>query len=627
MTQPQKQHHAFEAEVGQLLHLVTHSLYSNKEIFLRELISNASDALDRLRFEALKDDALYEGDSDLAIHLEVDEKERTLTIRDNGIGMSRKEVTDNIGTIARSGTRAFLESLSEQKAADVSQIGQFGVGFYSAFIVADRVSLTTRRADGKQGTRWESDGTSGYELSSVSEAPRGVSVTLHLKDEETEFLDDYRLRTLVRRYSDHTAFPIRMHTLDEEGKSNLEDWETINQASALWTRPKKEVSDEDYIEFYKHVAHDPVEPLSWTHHRVEGRQEYNLLLYVPGQAPYDLLDPNPRGGVRLYVRRVFVLDDSETLMPRYLRFIRGVIDSDDLPLNVSRELLQNNQTLETIKGMAVKKVLDMLEKLGKEDEEAYAKFWDMFGAVLKEGVVEDGDNRDRILKLSRFRTTQAIDTPVATLDDYRTRMVDGQEKIYYLVAENLATAQSSPHLEVFRERGIEVLLLTDPVDEWVMSWAHQYEDTSFQSVSRGELELPGEPVESADAEEPEEDELCEKIKSALGDRVETVRRSTRLTDSPSCLVRSEGDVSPFVEDLLRRQGQDVPTPKLTLEINPEHVLLQRMQQDGGRFEIWAQWLFDQASLAEGMMLEDPSAFVQRMNDLLGESADQQTTEA
>ncbi len=637
MSTPQSQHHTFEAEVGQLLHLVTHSLYSNKEIFLRELISNASDALDRLRFEALTDDTLYEGDSDLAIHLEVNDRERTLTLRDNGIGMSRKEVVDNIGTIARSGTRAFLESLNDKKAADLNQIGQFGVGFYSAFIVADRVTLTARRAGGKQGTCWESDGTSGYELSSVADAPRGVSVTLHLKDEESEFLDEHRLRTLVQQYSDHTAFPIRLHSVGEEGAPE-KDWEVINQASALWTRSKKEISDEDYIGFYKHVAHDPSDPLVWTHHRVEGRHEYSLLLYVPGTVPYDLSDPNPSHGVRLYVRRVFILDDPETLMPRYLRFVRGVIDSDDLPLNVSRELLQDNRLLDTVRSTAVRRVLDMLEKLADEAGEKYEKFWDMFGPVLKEGVVEDGGNRERLLKLSRFRSTHDSQTPSVSLEEYRSRMVEGQDQIYYLTAENLATASSSPHLEIFRERGIEVLLLVDPVDEWVMNWAHEYDGTEFQSIARGELRLPGdapkpaddaeksEDSEEADAPQTEEDALCARIKEVLGESVETVRPSTRLTDSPSCLVRSDQGLSPFMEDILRRQGQDVPAAKVTLEVNLEHALLARMQQDEARFEVWARWLFDQASLTEGVMLEDPAAFVSRMNELLAESADQQSAE-
>ena len=636
MSDSQSQHHDFEAEVGQLLHLVTHSLYSNKEIFLRELISNASDALDRLRFEAVTDDTLYEGDSDLAIHLEVDDKERTLTLRDNGIGMSRKEVVDNIGTIARSGTRAFLESLSENKAADLNQIGQFGVGFYSAFIVADRVTLTARRAGGKRGTRWESDGTGGYELSSVADAPRGVSVTLHLKDEESEFLDEYRLRTLVQQYSDHTAFPIRLHSVSEEGAPEKE-WETINQASALWTRPKKEISDDDYIGFYKHVAHDPSDPLVWTHHRVEGRHEYSLLLYVPGTVPYDLFEPNPSHGVRLYVRRVFILDDPETLMPRYLRFVRGVIDSDDLPLNVSRELLQDNRSLDVVRSTAVKKVLDMLEKLAEEDGEKYEKFWEMFGPVLKEGAVEDNGNRERILKLSRFRSTRNTDAPSVSLEDYRSRMVEGQDQIYYLTAENEATVTNSPHLEIFRQRGIEVLLLIDRVDEWVMNWVHEYDGISFQSVARGELRLPGEEPKQTDASKDteesddaetktEEHPMCVRIKEVLGDRVEAVRPSTRLTDSPSCLVHSEHGLSPFMEDILRRQGQEVSNTKLTLEINPEHALLQRMQQDEERFEAWAHWLFDQASLAEGVALEDPAAFVSRMNELLAESADQQEPE-
>ncbi len=621
MSEPKKQHHAFEAEVDQLLHLVAHSLYSHKEIFLRELISNAADALDRLRFEALSDDSLYEGDSDLGIRIEADEEARTLTISDNGIGMSRAEVTDNIGTIARSGTRAFLRSLGEEKQGEVSQIGQFGVGFYSAFIVADRVSLVTRRAGGKQGTCWESDGRGGYDLSRVNSVPRGTSVTLHLKEEESEFLNDYRLREIVKRYSDHTPFPIRAQSRDDKGQPTG-DWDTVNQATALWMRPKKDLSDEDYIEFYPHVAHDPNPPLAWTHHRVEGRNEYSLLLYLPSTAPFDLADPDPQHGVKLYVQRVFILDEPDKLMPRYLRFVRGVVDSSDLPLNISRELLQNNRTLDAIRSACVRRVLDLLENLSDSPEDVYADFWTEFGRVLKEGVIEDVGNQARILKLMRFNSTQdEEDAPKVTLDDYIGRMQDGQEKIYFLTIDSLSAARRSPHLEVFKQQGIEVLLMTDPVDEWAMDWVREYEGKSFQSVAKGKLDLPGMESKEEPEEEPDDDPLCARIQEALGDEVEAVRRSSRLTDSPSCLVRGEHDLSPAMRELMRRQGQVLPKPKLVLEINPDHMLLQRMQADDGRFSEWARWFLDQAILADGGTLEDPGGFVGRMNTLLATSPD------
>ena len=619
MSEPKKQHHAFEAEVDQLLHLVAHSLYSHKEIFLRELISNAADALDRLRFETLSDDGLYEGDSELGIRIEVDEQDRTLTISDNGIGMSRSEVASNIGTIARSGTRAFLKSLGEEKQGEVSQIGQFGVGFYSAFIVADRVTLVTRRAGGKQGTCWESDGRGGYDLSRVNSASRGTSVTLHLKEDESEFLEDYRLREIIKRYSDHTPFPIRLQSRDDKGQPT-DDWDTVNQAKALWARPKKELSDEDYQEFYPHVAHDPNPPLAWTHHRVEGRNEYSLLLYLPSKASFDLADPNPQHGVKLYVQRVFILDEPDKLMPRYLRFVRGIVDSNDLPLNISRELLQNNRTLDTIRSACVRRVLDLLEDLSTSQEETYEKFWTEFGPVLKEGTIEDIGNQARILKLLRFHSTQDDEDALkVTLDGYIGRMQDGQEKIYYLTIDSLAAARRSPHLEVFRQRGIEVLLMTDPVDEWVMDWVREYEGKSFQSVAKGELDLPGTGAEEEPKEETDEDPLCAQIQEALGDEVEAVRRSSRLTDSPSCLVRGEHDFSPAMWELMRRQGQPLPKPKLVLEINPDHALLQRMQADEGRFSEWARWLLDQAVLADGGALEDPGSFVSRMNELLASS--------
>ena len=627
MPEPKKQRHTFEAEVDQLLHLVAHSLYSHKEIFLRELISNAADALDRLRFEALSNDSLYEGDSELGIRVEVDEKARTLTISDNGIGMSPSEVTRNIGTIARSGTRAFLQSLGEKKQGEVSQIGQFGVGFYSAFIVADQVTLTTRRAGGKQGTCWESDGRGGYDLSRVGTVPRGTSVTLNLKEDETEFLEDYRLREIIKRYSDHTPFPIRLQSRDDKGQPTG-DWDTVNQAQALWTRPKKELSDEDYREFYPHVAHDSNPPLAWTHHRVEGRNEYSMLLYLPSKAPFDLTDPSPQHGVKLYVQRVFILDEPDKLMPRYLRFVRGVVDSSDLPLNISRELLQNNRVLETIRSACVRRILDLLEDLNTNQAETYAEFWAEFGRVLKEGAIEDFGNQGQILKLLRFNSTHDDqDTPQITLDDYIGRMKEGQEKIYFLTIDSMSAARRSPHLEVFKKQGIEVLLMTEPVDEWVMDWVREYEGKSFQSIAKGELDLPGTDEEKEPKEKAEDDPLCTRIREALGDAVESVRPSSRLTDSPSCLVRGENDLSPAMREIMRRQGRELPDPKLILEINPGHVMLQRMQADEGRFSEWAHWLLDQAVLADGGTLDDPGGFVSRMNSLLAPSLDRQTDKA
>ncbi len=620
MAASDKKHYAFEAEVDQLLHLVAHALYSNKEIFLRELISNAADALDRLRFEALSDESLYEGDDDLGVRIEVDKEAHTLTLRDNGIGMSRKEIVDNIGTIARSGTRAFLQSLGEKRQQDVSQIGQFGVGFYSAFIVADRVTLVTRRAGGKRGTRWESDGKGGYDLSAVADAPRGVSVTLHLKKEEAEFLDEYRLREIVRRYSNHTPFPIRMQTHDDAGKPT-DEWETINQAQALWMQAKRDLKEDDYREFYPQVAHDPNPPLAWTHHRVEGRHDYSMLLYLPSKAPFDLMDPNPQHGVKLYVQRVFILDEPDKLMPRYLRFVRGVVDSSDLPLNISRELLQNNRTLEVMRSACVKRVLDMLEDLQANQPETYAQFWAEFGRVLKEGAVEDASNRDRVLKLLQFDSThEAQDAAQVTLEDYVKRMAEGQDKIYFLTAENKTAALRSPHLEVFRKQGIEVLLMTDLVDEWLTSWVAEFEGHALQSVTQGDIKLPGDTAEEVSEEPEDTDALCAKIKDSLGEAVEDVRRSTRLTDSPSCLVRGEHDLSPMMQEIMRRQGQMPPPPKQVLEINPQHALLMRMQKDEARFDDWAKWLLDQALLTSGGTLEDPGSFVERMNTLLGAEA-------
>lgn len=628
MAKRKTEHRAFEAEVDQLLQLVAHSLYSHKEIFLRELISNAADALDRLRFEALSDESLTAGDAEFAIRLEADAQAGTLTVADNGIGMSEEEVVRNIGTIARSGTREFLRRHGDGEEGGPRPIGQFGVGFYSAFIVADRVALRTRRAGADAGVAWESDGRGGYDLERLDAAPRGTAVTLHLKRDEREFLEDQRLREIVKRYSDHIPFPIRLRSRDDKGRPT-EEWETVNRAQALWARPPKELEDEDYREFYPHVAHDPNPPLAWTHHRVEGRAEYSLLLYLPATAPFDLADPNPQHGVKLYVQRVFVMEEPERLLPRYLRFVRGVVDSSDLPLNVSRELLQGHRALDAIRAACVKRVLDLLDELAAERPEDYAKFWAEFGRVFKEGAVEDAERRDRVLRLARFHSTadDAAAAPAATLAGYLERMGEGQEKIYYLTADSLAAARQSPHLEIFRRRGIEVLLLTDPVDEWLTSWVREHEGRPLQSVAKGELELPAaEDAEDAGAaagDEGEGAELCARVQAALGGEVAAVRASARLTDSPSCLVRGEHDLSPLLQEIMRRQGQAAAAPQLTLELNLAHPLLARMRADAARFDDWAWWLYEQAVLADGGVLKNPGAFVGRLNALLAGPADRE----
>ena len=625
MAEPKRQHHAFEAEVDQLMHLVAHSLYSHKEIFLRELISNAADALDRLRFEALSDDSLYEGDPELAIRIEVDEEARTLTIRDNGIGMSQSEVVQNIGTIARSGTRAFLQKqASADGKPDLNQIGQFGVGFYSAFIVADRVVLETRRAGKVRGTVWESDGHSGYDLSSRAEAARGTSVTLHLKAGEEEFLQEYRLREIIKRYSDYIAVPVLLHSRDDQGRPT-EEWETVNRAQALWARPKRELTDEDYREFYPHVSHDPNSPLAWTHHQVEGRHEYTLLLYLPETAPFDLAEPNPKHGVKLYVQRVFIMEEPDRLLPRYLRFVRGVVDSSELPLNISRELLQNNRELGVIRSGCIRRVLDLLASLEESEPEKYAKFWEQFGHILKEGAIEDEDNRDRILGLLRFRSThEDAEAPQVHLRDYLGRMPEEQKYIYYLTADTPQAARQSPHLEVFRKRGIEVLLLSDPVDEWLTGWVRDYEGKELRSVAKGELELPAAGKDEAGespGSEGDEEELCQRIHEVLGDEVVAVRASGRLTESPSCLVRGERDLSPMLQEIMRRQGQEPSKPERTLEINLGHPILERIRADEERFSDWARWLLEQAVLADGGVLQDPGALVARINRLLLDTPD------
>jgi molecular chaperone HtpG len=619
----------FQAEVRQLLNLMIHSLYSNKEIFLRELISNASDACDKLRFEALTNAQLFESDSDLRIRVSYDPKARAITVSDNGIGMSRDEVVQNIGTIAKSGTREFFESLTGDQSRDAHLIGQFGVGFYSSFIVADRVTLTTRRAGlpAAEGVRWESDGAGEYTVEAVERAERGTEVTLRLREGEDELLNGDRLRDIVRKYSDHILLPIVMKE-EEWDKDNrvyrtTGKEETVNQASALWARPRNEVTDEQYQEFYKHVSHDFEAPLAWTHARVEGRKEFIQLLYVPARAPFDLWDREHRRGIKLYVRRVFIMDDAEHLMPAYLRFVRGVIDSNDLPLNVSREILQESKDVETIRTGSVRRVLSLLEDLAEKQQEKYATFWKEFGRVFKEGAGEDFANRERIAKLLRFASTHADgEEQNVGLADYVSRMRPGQEKIYYVTADSFGAARASPHLEVFRKKGVEVLLLSDRVDEWVVSHLTEFDGKALQSVARGRLEL-GSLEDEAEKKEQEKEagelkDLTERTKKALAERVKEVRVTLRLTESPACLVADEHDLSANLQRMLKAAGQKTPAAKPIMELNPRHPLVQRLNQETeeGRFGDLAQVLFDQALLAEGGNLEDPAGFVKRLNQLM-----------
>ena len=606
----------FQAEARQLLDLMIHSLYSNKEIFLRELISNASDACDKLRFEALGDDALYEEDSELKVRLSYDKAARTLTISDNGIGMSRQEVVEHIGTIARSGTRQFLASLSGDQARDARLIGQFGVGFYSAFIVAEKVTLTTRRAGlgAEHGVRWESTGEGSYTLETVTRPLRGTEIVLHLREGEDEFLDGQRLRAIVRKYSDSLSLPIVMPKEGEEGE------ETVNRASALWTRPRREIGEDEYREFYKHVAHDFEDPLAWVHSQVEGRQSYTTLFYIPAHAPFDLWDRDRRHGVKLYVRRVFIMDDAEHLLPNYLRFVRGVVDSDDLPLNVSREILQHNRQIDVIRGASVKKVLGLLEDMARDEPEKYRRFWEEFGRVLKEGPVEDHGNRERIAGLLRFSSTRGEGETVS-LADYVARMKTGQEAIYYITADSLDAAASSPHLEVFRAREVEVLLLHDRVDEWLLSGLTEFAGKPLRSVAKGDLDLDklgGEEAQAGKKEATRLQPLLERLRECLKAQVKAVRISQRLTDSPACLVVEEEDMALNLRKLLEAAGQQPPAGKPILEINPRHPLVENLEtlEDEARLAEWAALLFDQALLSEGGQLKNPAAFVQRMNKLL-----------
>ncbi len=621
----------FQAEVKELLNLMIHSLYSNKEIFLRELISNASDACDKLRFEALNDSSLYGDDAELAIRLSFDKAARTITVSDNGIGLSRDEAVEHLGTIAKSGTREFFSALTGDQAKDAHLIGQFGVGFYSSFIVADKVTVISRRAGlpADQAVRWESAGEGDFSVEQVEKVGRGTDVILHLREGEDDFLSGWKLRQTVRTYSDHITLPIRMNKekWDEEKKEQVEtdELETVNKASALWARPKSEISEAEYKEFYKHVAHDFEDPLAYVHAKVEGKQEYTQLLYIPQRAPFDLWDRNARHGIKLYVRRVFIMDDAEKLMPLYLRFVRGIVDSNDLPLNVSREILQESRDIETIRGGCVKKVLSMLEGLAESEEaaekEKYTKFWSEFGRVLKEGVGEDFANKDRIAKLLRFASTQS-DTPEesVSLADYVSRMKEGQEKIYYVTAETFTAAKNSPHLEIFRKKGIEVLLLSDRVDEWVTGYLTEFDGKELQSVAKGGLDL-GKLEDEAEKKEAEQaadeyKELLEKIKTTLGEKVKVVRVTHRLTDSPSCVVADEHDMGGNLARILKAAGQKAPEMKPILEINPKHPAVMRLKYEDTRFDDWANLLLEQATLAEGGTLDDPAGFVKRINDLM-----------
>ncbi|HET9361376.1 MAG TPA: molecular chaperone HtpG [Vicinamibacterales bacterium] len=619
----------FQAEVKQLLHLMVHSLYGNKEIFLRELVSNASDAGDKLRFEAMTDGALFENDPDPKIRVSYDAGARTITVSDNGIGMSRQEVIEHIGTIAKSGTREFFAQLSSDRAKDAHLIGQFGVGFYSSFIVADRVTLVTRRAGltAEHGVRWESAGEGEYTVETVRKETRGTDVVLHLRPDEDELLAGTRLRAILRKYSDHITVPILMkkERWDADAKKQVlaDEDEQINQASALWARPKSEITEEQYHEFYKHVAHDFEAPLAYTHARVEGRQEFTQLFFIPQRAPFDLWDRERRRGIKLYIRRVFIMDDAEQLLPPYLRFVRGIVDSNDLPLNVSREILQQSRDVQTIRNASVKRVLSLIEDLAEHHAERFATFWKEFGRVLKEGTADDAGNRERIAKLLRFASTKSdTDEQTVSLGDYVGRMKEGQDAIYYVTADSFSAARNSPHLEIFRKLGVEVLLMYDRIDEWVVSLVTEFDGKPLHSVARGGLDLGKIGGESeAKEQEKQTDEhkgLVERMQAVLKDRASSVRVTARLTDSPSCLVSGEHGMSAHLERMLKAAGQNVPRSKPVLEINPRHPIVLRLtdESDERRFSDWSHILFDQAVLAEGGQLDDPAAFVKRLNDVM-----------
>jgi len=638
-TKAKKQNMEFQTEVNQLLHLMIHSLYSNKEIFMRELISNSSDACDKLRFEAISNDALYEGDPELRIEVEFDKEANTVTIRDNGIGMNKDEVIENIGTIAKSGTKEFLAKLSGDAAKDSHLIGQFGVGFYSSFIVADKVTLKTRKAgdDKSKGVMWESTGENGFTLEEIEKETHGTEITLHLKEEEKEFADYWRLRSIISTYSDHIPLPVKMKKIEEpsvddksddakksdEKSEKADEWEVVNKANALWTESKSNLKDEDYIEFYKHISHDWEDPLAWTHNHVEGKLEYKSLLYIPSRAPFDLWEPEQKNGIKLYVQRVFIMDDTKNLMPHYLRFVRGVIDSNDLPLNVSREILQSNRVVDSMRKASVKKVLGLLEKMAKDKPEDYKKFWSEFGKVLKEGPAEDFANKEQIAKLLRFSSTHDDkEEQTVTLEDYVSRMKDEQDEIYYITADSFAAAKNSPHLEVFRKKGIEVLLLSDRVDEWLVNGLQEFDGKKLHSVAKGELDLSKfeteEDKKEQDKVEKKASGLIKHLKEVLGEKVEDVRVSHRLTSSPSCIVLNEHDMALYMQNLMKQAGHEMPSSKPVLEINPTHPLIERMEAetDDEQFADWAAILFDQALLAEGAQLEDPAGFVSKLNKLM-----------
>jgi len=621
--------HEFQTEVNQLLKLMIHALYSNKEIFLRELISNSSDALDKLRFEAVSNDALTEGESELSISVEFDKEAKTVTISDNGIGMTRDEVIANIGTIANSGTKKFLESMTGDQAKDSNLIGQFGVGFYSSFIVAHKVNLTTRKAGSavEEATSWTSEGEGEYSLETVSKDTKGTTIELHLRDDMDEFLDEFRLKNVITTYSDHINFPIKMWKveLDEEGnETDQRTLEQVNKATALWTQSKSELSEDDYNNFYQTVSHDYAQPLAYVHNKVEGTLEYTSLLYIPKQAPFDLYDRDRRYGLKLYVKRVFIMDDAEQLMPTYLRFVRGVIDSNDLPLNVSREILQSNKVVDKIRAGSVKRVLDQLTKMSKaEDQAEFNTFWDAFGNVMKEGVVEDIANKDKIAGLLRFASTRdAEQDQRVSLADYVDKMPESQDAIYYIVADSYAAASGSPHLEMFRKKGIEVLLMSDRIDEWLVSHLNEFEGKALKSITSADLKEFDEEVEAELSEDEKEarQALTDKVKQAIEDSVSDVKMTSRLTDSPACVVSAEGDMSAHMAKIMEQMGQAMPKQKPVLELNPEHQLVKQLDQltDEGQIKDWSMFLLEQAQLAEGDQLENPAQFIQRMNKLMGQ---------
>ncbi|MCF2860087.1 molecular chaperone HtpG [Pseudoalteromonas sp. SMS1] len=627
-----KENHQFGTDVGKLLNLMIHSLYSNKEIFLRELVSNASDAADKLRYLALQNGDLYEGDAELKVRVSADKDAKTVTISDNGIGMSREEVINSLGTIAKSGTAEFFQNLTGDQAKDSQLIGQFGVGFYSAFIVADEVTVRTRKAGDTAAVEWQSKGEGEYSLADIEKAERGTEIVLHLREDEAEFLDEFRLRSIITKYSDHISIPVEMFKApvpESEGPDGEKieaqpgEWEAINRATALWTRDKSEISEDEYKEFYKHVGHDWEEPLTWAHNKVEGKTEYTSLLYIPKKAPFDMWNRDRQTGLKLYVQRVFIMDDAEQFMPSYLRFVKGLLDSNDLPLNVSREILQDNKITQAIRKGCTSRVLKMLDRMGKNKPEEYQVFWDEFGQVIKEGPAEDAANKEAIAKLLRFSSTNTDEsTQNVSLAQYVERMQEGQDKIYYVVADSFATAKSSPHLEIFRKKGIEVLLMSDRVDEWMMGHLNEFDGKQFQSITRGDLDLGDlDDEESKKAQEESEKEvagLVERITESLGDKVKEVRFTHRLTDSPACVVVDDHDMSSQMQKLMESIGQSAPESKPIFELNPEHQLVKHLndEQDEDKFTQWSEVLLDQALLAERGSLKDPVGFVTRLNKLM-----------